>query len=330
MRPPSRSVQHASTTALLGAFVGLLLALTLAGFVGGWSWLADLCEQFRLHLAAFLVVMAILAAAVRRFKIASAALVGVVVNAAVVLPLYIPQAAPTQPVRVTLRLLHLNVDLDNPDLRPTAEYVSRSNADVVVLQEVEDAWVRSLPPLMPDFDLVTSPVPAENYGTMLLLRKDDGRRLKIHHLRQFNPRHLSENFWLLETIVRVEGVDVVISGVQTFPPIDADHAAERNGQLLYAAEWASEQALPHVIIGDLNVTPWSWWFRETLDRGELVNSGQGFGLQSTWPSGQGSLLMLPIDHCLHSSDIVTLDREIGPDLGSDHRPLLVTLGVLKP
>jgi endonuclease/exonuclease/phosphatase (EEP) superfamily protein YafD len=39
------------------------------------------------------------------------------------------------------------------------------------------------------------------------------------------------------------------------------------------------------------------------------------------------VLRIPIDHCLVSSELVVLEHTVGPDIGSDHYPLLVTLAV---
>ena len=71
-----------------------------------------------------------------------------------------------------------------------------------------------------------------------------------------------------------------------------------------------------------NTTPWSAAFQPLNE--ELLNSMNGFGWQPTYPAGAG-LLMLPIDHLLHSGHLTTVDRSTGPDLGSDHLPLIVTV-----
>jgi len=48
----------------------------------------------------------------------------------------------------------------------------------------------------------------------------------------------------------------------------------------------------------------------------------------SWPTWS-SLLRVPLDNCLVSSRVVVTAHRDGPDIGSDHRPLVVDLGVTK-
>jgi len=34
-------------------------------------------------------------------------------------------------------------------------------------------------------------------------------------------------------------------------------------------------------------------------------------------------LLIPIDHCLHSREVRIVRKQIGPDVGSDHYPVVV-------
>jgi hypothetical protein len=46
----------------------------------------------------------------------------------------------------------------------------------------------------------------------------------------------------------------------------------------------------------------------------------------SWPSLL-PFAMIPIDHCLVSGEFTVIDIKIGPDVGSDHLPLIVELGL---
>jgi len=60
----------------------------------------------------------------------------------------------------------------------------------------------------------------------------------------------------------------------------------------------------------------------------LVNSQNGFGLAATWPTSL-PISLIPLDHMLHSDSLTTVAREVGPDLGSDHKPLTVEVALAK-
>ncbi|WP_353852098.1 endonuclease/exonuclease/phosphatase family protein [Piscinibacter sp.] len=51
------------------------------------------------------------------------------------------------------------------------------------------------------------------------------------------------------------------------------------------------------------------------------------GLQPTWPNAWGWLSILPLDHVLVTPSIKLEDSSLGPDLGSDHRPVRVRLSL---
>lgn len=81
---------------------------------------------------------------------------------------------------------------------------------------------------------------------------------------------------------------------------------------------------PLIIAGDMNATPWSPEFGALLKLTSLKDSALGFGIQPSW-SVDNPILAVPIDHVLVSRQFHVANRAIGPEVGSDHRPVLVTL-----
>lgn len=76
--------------------------------------------------------------------------------------------------------------------------------------------------------------------------------------------------------------------------------------------------------GDLNVTMWSSNYSKLIADSGLANSRKGFGILATWPMFF-PLLSIPLDHCLVSPGIGINACRSGPDIGSDHLPLIVEL-----
>ena len=87
------------------------------------------------------------------------------------------------------------------------------------------------------------------------------------------------------------------------------------------------QTEPVFVIGDLNCSPWSVRFRDLLRDGRLRDSSVGMGWQPTWPANLW-WFGIPIDHCLYGAGLHVHRREVAAHVGSDHRPLLVEVGVV--
>jgi len=67
-------------------------------------------------------------------------------------------------------------------------------------------------------------------------------------------------------------------------------------------------------------------FADFLQSSGLRNSAEGRGLSGTWPSFFPPLL-IPIDHFLHTDEVIVNRREVVKASGSDHLPLLVEFGL---
>ena len=46
----------------------------------------------------------------------------------------------------------------------------------------------------------------------------------------------------------------------------------------------------------------------------------------TWPAFLPMPARIPIDHVMTGSGLRVVERTVGPDLGSDHRPVIATIG----
>ena len=104
----------------------------------------------------------------------------------------------------------------------------------------------------------------------------------------------------------------------------------RDRHLAFAADWAADaDGVRTIVAGDMNATPWSHAFRAVLRAGDLENSQRGYGLELSFPTNASPIFQVPIDHVLVSECVGIGKRQIGPDLGSDHRPVIVDL-VLRP
>ncbi|MFH0909254.1 MAG: endonuclease/exonuclease/phosphatase family protein [bacterium] len=115
-----------------------------------------------------------------------------------------------------------------------------------------------------------------------------------------------------------------ILGTHPVPPPTPEGFRLRNQQLDAVADHVSGLTHTVMVAGDLNVTPWSYWFRRFVVRSRLNDTAPGYGVHPTW-FGPSFLFAIPIDHVLVSGDLVVIGRRISRDVGSDHRALIVDL-----
>jgi len=300
--------------------VVLVAVATIAGRLGSWWWLLDLASHFAPQLALAAGLAGGLCLWARSRWWAAAAGASLIVNGVVVAPIYIG-SAPSSHGGSELRLVSFNLNATNPRTDEAIRYLGGTQCDLVLALEVTPEWLRALRTLEPAYRVEIAELRADNFGIALLSR---GLPVSARILRA--PRG---GVGFVEARVTVGHRDWLILGVHPVPPVGPDLAAERDAALGFIADWAARQPGPVVVLGDLNTTPFSPSFRRLVARGGLVSSQAGYGLQATWPQFPWFLApaRIPIDHALHSHDVVTRDRSLGPASGSDHLPLAVTLAL---
>lgn len=124
------------------------------------------------------------------------------------------------------------------------------------------------------------------------------------------------------------GTPLALYAVHAPPPISSDMAEARNAKLMHIASKAATQpqATP-VVVGDFNLTPWSPYFLRFIAESGLRDARTPQRFDHTWTvTFDNAALGLAIDHSFAHPTLPLIKRTIGPDLGSDHWPVTVTLG----
>jgi endonuclease/exonuclease/phosphatase (EEP) superfamily protein YafD len=103
-------------------------------------------------------------------------------------------------------------------------------------------------------------------------------------------------------------------------PIDepAEHMTEIRG----VASLARSTPDPVLVAGDFNATWWSHSFRVFEEESGLTHMGR---FLPSWPAEARGLPQLDIDHLWVSRSLTTEEVHLGPNIGSDHRPLVATM-----
>ncbi|NIR62514.1 MAG: hypothetical protein GWN61_01060, partial [candidate division Zixibacteria bacterium] len=119
----------------------------------------------------------------------------------------------------------------------------------------------------------------------------------------------------------LEGKPFSIVGTHTWPPLNGYLSNHRDQQMIELAEVINKQSGAVIFCGDLNLTSWSHAYSEFVTETGMRDSRLGRGIQASWPVNK-PLLKIPIDHVLVTDEIDILERRLGPDIGSDHFPVI--------
>lgn len=269
---------------------------------------------FIVGLAAFLLLFLLL----RRWVAVLFATGLFLLNAWGLVPFYI-KMEPTAPAGTpTLKVLQFNVrGGQNHDFERTIKVIDRERPDLIGISEITQTWDEKLKKSLREYPYrITEP----HLGGIALFSKYP---LKNEEVRYFDSIKRP----------RITG-DIVISGrsiriMMVHPVIPLVAARLRDRELeLYAKEVKASGRMPVILFGDLNTTPWSFYFHKLLKDANLRDTEMGFGYHPTWPIGGKIPTFFPIDHCLTSSDFEVVDRRVLEAIGSDHHPVVVKLSFL--
>ncbi len=185
---------------------------------------------------------------------------------------------------------------------------------MIVLEEINETWVRQLTRLRADYPFGRWHPREDNFGIALLSRISLDR-VEIRQIGQAGVPSVVAHLTLGDR-------PVTLIGTHPLPPSGPVYASRRDEQLRALNAFVRSLRGEVIMMGDLNTTSWSPVFRRFVRTAGLRDSREGFGCQPTWPVGL-PILRIPIDHCLVSSGIIVHNRWVGPDVGADHFPVLV-------
>jgi endonuclease/exonuclease/phosphatase (EEP) superfamily protein YafD len=304
---------------LLVAAPAVLVALvSLAAFLGRWVWWLDVLANFRVHYFVILTAAGLIIV-ISRWRNLGYAILGVaLVNLVFVAPLYLGSPGESDPGAPWMRIMSFNLLSTNDNFSGVIDYIETVDPDLVLLHEASRPWEVAVESADLSYEVIRPRSDDLIFGTLVLVRQA-GVEAVSHGFAAEHPRAVQLDY-------RPTGWPQPLQVLSTHPlaPTGERRAMLRDAQIRFAAEWAEGRDGAVIVVGDLNATPWSWPFGLLTEAG-LRNSQLGFGLQASFSARSMFVFRVPIDHLLHSDDLMVRDRYLGPALGSDHFPLIVDL-----
>ncbi len=300
----------------LAAFVTAVFSLLT--LFDQWHRLLELFSHFRLQYCIVAAILAVGLVLLRDRNWAIGMLAITAMNAWFVAPWYFGPATSSFEAATTLTILHANVYAHNSEHDRFIELIGKEQPDLVFVQEIEESWQAALLVIHEDYPYRKVVSRNDNFGIAVY------SRLPLAKVVQ----HKSPPYGYPSLVVttNIDSKPVTLISTHPMPPIGRRESEGRNQQLADIGELVDAAPRPVVLIGDLNISMWAHHYGKLVKQTGLRNARTGFGVLPTWPVHL-PFAMIPIDQCLVSANINVVDIRTGPDIGSDHLPLIVTLAI---
>jgi endonuclease/exonuclease/phosphatase (EEP) superfamily protein YafD len=305
-------------SALIAAVGYGLTAVTLLAF-GGRFWTLDLMSHFRVQyvLALAVTLIALWFARLPRLHLAGP-LAALLINLSLIAPYWMPPVAASPTDGRALRLLAVNVQVGAGNEEAVVKLIETTTADIVVISELTPPLAARLAALGDQYPhQLLDPYSSGGYfGIGLLSRVEWESAAMIPLIRPDIPAIRAE--------IVVAGTAVTIWAAHTVPPLNPYAHELRGAQMGWLAQQIQAEETAVILMGDLNVSPFSRDFRLLAQETGLRDTARGRGLPPTWRSSRYPW-GIAIDHVMVSSEFQVVSHAVGPDIDSDHWPLIVDL-----
>ncbi|MEL7187840.1 MAG: endonuclease/exonuclease/phosphatase family protein [Pseudomonadota bacterium] len=302
---------------LVRAAAFLLVVCSLLACFRMPHWSLELLQHFRFQYLWAGVVLLLVAAYLRDYWSVGGLLAITALNGWLVLA-WFTGTEQTPVAGTSVKIVHANVLSSNSEHHALIAFVKAEQPDVIFLQEVSPQWEAGLGELLNEWPHAYVESRPGNFGIAAYSKHP------FDSIRHVDSPPLGYPTLIAALTIEQERVNLI----STHPtiPLGASLSAARNQQMVSVAELAGSSAGPTIVSGDFNATVWDWRLSDFENASGLKNARRGFGVLPTWPA-RALGLRIPIDHVFVSDDIQVLKLETGPNIGSDHLPLVVTVSL---
>jgi len=211
-----------------------------------------------------------------------------------------------------LRVMSSNLLASNANASAHIRYIESIDPDLIVFQEYTNDWDVALSQGLRDYKhKVTAPIDSP-FGIAIYSKIPLFQSGVVNLPTTSTPS--------VKAIVALGDKRITVLGVHPPPPISNYLYDERNRFLQKVADLSAQLGGDMIVVGDLNVTPWSQHFRDFLDEAGLKDGRVKQGVLATWPAAFFPL-QIPIDHILAGSNVNVVSLHTSSGLTSDHRTL---------
>ncbi|MEZ6130067.1 MAG: endonuclease/exonuclease/phosphatase family protein [Planctomycetaceae bacterium] len=296
-------------------------------------WFADLLANLRVQAVMGLGIVSVAAWMQRHWRLLALLCLAAAFHAVYFLPAFEPPSlsteAPVITVAPTITVMTANVNTVNRRYVAIENELTHSGADVIAVIELSPELHEHL-----SFDFqalypfsFVDPQGEGNFGIGLYSRLP----LEQATIEYYNELSISS----ISAELQVHGQRLRIIATHPLPPMSSRAYESRNQHLRRLADAVRQSRndqpdVPVIVMGDLNLTPWSPVFADFETSTDLKSAYRGQGLTPTWYRFSGFPFGLILDHVLATPDVQCSEYKVGSDIGSDHRCVTARFNLRQP
>lgn len=310
-----------SVRGLLSVSSIIVCCATLAGFLGELWPLMDLFSHFRVQYFLFLSASAVVYLTYRAFSHTIITLAFAMINLSLIAPFYFAPGSHGVNTQ-SYRAIIANVNTANQQYSRLITFIRAVDPHFIALLEINRKWAGSLRELKGRWPHSVQEVREDNFGISFLSR-----------IRPSNLKVVTMGGVDLPVVIckmGLNGKSFKLVSIHAPPPLTSHYRKLNKTQIYAVVKYLQKTGGCDMLIGDLNASPWSSAYSHIISKTDLRDSRIGFGVMPSWPTTFPPLL-IPVDHCLVSSRVTINGIELGPNVGSDHYPLVINFALqLRP
>ncbi len=315
-------------------FLSIISVIVTLGRFLFWNFPLELLTHFQVHYFwVTLLLVPVVVILLRVHKIRSRMtlfilLFTLVVNGIELASWYLPNKRMTLERTHILRVMTFNINVGNSEVDRLANSIISTNPDVVLTVEIDQKMKKNIEARVKYLFPHSFQSPGGGLAVFSKLPLEDSSGQKFPGSNDTN----------LVTHIRYQNRQIQIIGTHPLVPVKLDRFTRRNQQLSALSSYLQYEDRPTILMGDFNLTPWSPYYQQFINKAFLHNTRSGFGILPTWirPSTTVNLpqlllpfINIPIDHIFVSKMFKVANTYTGDNANSDHAPIISEL-VISP
>ena len=295
--------------------IGLLLVSFLPNMISNY-WLIDIFSNFKFQYLVVSVILVLPTIFFVKKKLAALTMLGACIlwNLYYIVPYYMKSENLNSTKEAKITSINLLSSNSKNDL--VLNYINQEDPDILILMELTPNWLVKLSPIIDKYEFKEIVPRSDNFGIALLSKYKMRSAIDYFELNN-KPSIVSD--------LKIDNQNFSIIATHPIPPINQETFENRNQQLANIIRKRPQFSDNVILVGDFNTSSFSSHFNQLI-KNDLKDSRIGFGLLPTWPASF-KVFQTTLDHFIVSDHLNVIERNTGPNIGSDHLPINIIIGV---